>query len=146
MEGTPSQKGKGPRLVNQSIEKFLNRTKREKNSENPVGKNTYEGENIYGWRGVLYNSDTNDKPEKSVPETQSVSEYIVSGEQGRLLTELNIQQQHGVISNAGRDTELRSLGYNNRCTDSSDSDRELLVGTEMQRSAGPDQQKVNHQQ
>ena len=111
-----------------------------------MGNNTCEGENTYGWRGVLFNSDTNDKPECSVPENQSSSKYIVDGEQGRRFTKILLQQQHEVIRVPSRDTELRSLGYNDRCTDSSDSDRELIVGTEMQRSAGPDQQKVNHQQ
>ena len=92
----------------------------------------------------MYNSDMNDKLESPATKNQSISKHVSEGEQGRRFAGIFLQQQHEVTQLTGRDTELCSLGYNGSCTDS--SERRITECIGMQRSAGPVDKKVNHQQ
>ena len=101
---------------------------------------------------LVYNSDVNDKLESPATKNQSISEQVSEGEQGRRFAgiflqqqhEVFLQQQHEVTQLTGRGTELCSLGYNGSCTDN--SERRITECIGMQRSAGPVDKKVNHQQ
>ena len=50
VENTPKRKENGPKVINQSIKKFLTKDNKVKSTDNPVGNDTYMGENTYVWK------------------------------------------------------------------------------------------------
>ena len=100
-ESTPKGKenNRGPKLVNQNIRKFLiNYTELKRiETDTPVGNRNSTGENIYGCKGVVGDSDSSAVRDSYMADTYSTSNDKRGGEQGRLNENILVQQQHAQL-------------------------------------------------
>ena len=124
------------RLINQTILKFLTiKPKIQEPTGSPVGNNQSVGKVKKGYGGEMFSVGEYRKPESKGTKPDYNPDNTSGNGKGRLLTQVLIQQQPGVVQKIGRDTELYGDSYEKSYTDG--LERSIPECTEKQLLAGP---------